>query len=587
MQLEGGGNSDTIQVIVSHQDPEKAALIANAWAKAYETYVNDIYGQATFSPFEDIQQQITDARAEYDQAQEALLTFLTEDDQIYELQRQIQEEETIITNLRTARQTAVSVVLDKEVQVKQQLIEAYTEDDVSNRLFAFSKGQEANRQILGTWIDAEVANRMTAIERDRNMRQRLFETSVNAEVDAKLQVFDLQHAAQLQGLELAYTRTQRLEGLLFEARLMREQLLQGGDDSAPSNGLALLAFKSKVFSASDGLPFETLDIQASSIDALSPDRSAAEQIADLDALIAAMETSLETEQAYIQTLSKALLSGEGYDFLELLSPELMAISGRENGATNSDTYSTTLTAFIAQRYDDLFDLGEIALSATEVATNTALFAEIQNLYPELFAKDPWKELSESIPKETEVGQLANQMAQELLNMQGLEGLLSYSILDTPLSAEIARRESTVRSFQADIARLEQVKTDLQQRRDLAWQAYSALLSTSQEIDIASASESSEVRFASLALAPRKPIGPGRTMVMAVGMAAGLMLGVFGAFLFDYIGMESTPSYVWGQLVYIGQSTFSIMSGQKRAGQQDQHKQPSDEEDGLSDRESGM
>ena len=30
-----------------------------------------------------------------------------------------------------------------------------------------------------------------------------------------------------------------------------------------------------------------------------------------------------------------------------------------------------------------------------------------------------------------------------------------------------------------------------------------------------------------------------------------MLGVFGAFLFDYIGMQSTPRYVWGQIAQIG------------------------------------
>jgi len=366
-----------------------------------------------------------------------------------------------------------------------------------------------------------------------------------------LKVFDLQQASLLKGLEDAYSRTLRLEELLGEARLMREQLRVGGDASAPSNGLALLALKSRVFSTAEGLPFETLDIQAPSIDALSPDRSAAEQIADLDALITALETGLEAESAYIKTQSETLLHGEGYEFLDLLSPALMGISGGANGVTGTEALSGTLSAYIAQRYEDLFDLGEIALSATSVATDTPLFAEIQTLYPELFAKDPWKELSESVPKETELGLLANEMAQELLNMQGLEALLSYSILDTPLSEEIARRESTVRSYQADIARLNQVKTDLQQRRDLAWEAYSALLSTAQEINITSASASSEVRFASPALAPRQPVGPGRLMVTAVGMAAGLMLGVFGAFLFDYIGMQSTPRYVWGQIAQIG------------------------------------
>lgn len=555
-ELEAGGSSDTIQIIVSHRDPAKAALIANAWAKTYATYVNAIYGEASLTPFEDIRGQMATARAEYDVAQEDLLTFLTENDQVYELQRQIEEEELIIGTLRTARRTAISAVVDKEVQVKQQLIQAYMQDDINNRLFAFNKGQEANRAILGAWIDAEVANRVGAIQRDRNMRLKIFETSVAAESSARLKVFDAQHEALLKTLDDAYARKQRLENLLQDARLMREQLILGGAAAAQSNGLALLAFKSRVFSTADGLPFERLDIQTSSIDALSPNRSAAEQIADLDALIAAMEAELDIVNAEIETQSATLLQGEGYAFLDILTPELWTAS---QGVTLTDTavFSGNLTQFVAERYQDLFELGPIALSATEVATDTPLFAEIQALYPELFAKDPWKELAETIPKDTEVGALANQMAQELLDMRGLEELLSYSTLGAPLSLEIARREASVRELKADISRLEQVKIDLKQRRDLAWAAYSTLLSTAQEIDIASASQSSEVRFASPALAPRKPTGLGTLMMTAVGMVAGFMLGVFGAFLFDYIGMESTPYYMWQQLRRIGQVPRSV------------------------------
>ncbi len=556
LELEGGGSSDTIQIIVTHRDPEKAALIANTWAEAYATYVNAIYGNATLMPFEDIREQMATARSEYDAAQEALLTFLTENDQVYELQRQIEEEELIIGNLRTARRTAISAVVDKEVQIKQQLIQAYMQDDIDNRLFAFNKGQQANRQILGTWIDAEVANRVSAIQRDRNMRLKMFETAVSAESAAKLKVFEAQNAALLQSLDDAYARKLRLQSLLQDARLMREQLILGGDAAAQSNGLALLAFKSQVFSTTLGLPFDRLDIQTTSIDALSPSRSADEQIADLDALISAMESELDTVGTEIATQSTALLRGEGYEFLDILTPELWTTPW-DSVLTDTEAISSSLTAYITQRYQDLFDLGPIALSATTVATDTPLFAEIQTLYPELFAKDPWKELAETVPKETEVGALANQMAQELLDMQGLEKLLSYSTLDAPLSLEIAKREASVRGLKADIARLEQIKVDLQQRRDLAWKAYSTLLSTSQEIDIASASQSSEVRFASRALPPRTPTGPGKLMMAAVGMAVGFMLGVFGAFLFDYIGMESTPYYMWQQVRRIGQAPRSI------------------------------
>ncbi len=63
-----------------------------------------------------------------------------------------------------------------------------------------------------------------------------------------------------------------------------------------------------------------------------------------------------------------------------------------------------------------------------------------------------------------------------------------------------------------------------------------------------ASEGTEVRFASQALPPRKPVSPKKLMNAAVGLALGLMLGVFGAFLFDYVGVESDPRSLWRQII---------------------------------------
>jgi uncharacterized protein involved in exopolysaccharide biosynthesis len=560
LELDAGGSSDTIQVIVAHRDPETAATIANAWAQNYAVYVNSIYGEATYAPFSDIEQQVQNARDEYDQAQEALLTFLTEDDRIYELQRQIAEEEAMIENLRKARRSAMSAVIDKEVEIKQQLISAYLEDDIKNRLFVFDKGQEATRQILGTWIDAEVQNRVAAINRDRSMRQRMFNTSVTAEIDSVMRVFEYERDELYRNLERDHNRKLRLEGLVQEAYLMRDQLVRGGAASAESNGLALLAFKSRVFSAAEGLPFDRLDIQAPSVDALSPTRTAAEQIADLDALIAAMEEEITALDASVTAQSEAMLRGEGYEFLSLLSPDALAVSASLTGTAAAPT---SLSGYIAQRYQDLFEVGDMAQAAEAVAEDTPLFGEIRSLYPQLFAKDPWKLLAESIPADTEVSAAARAIAEDLLELESLEELLAFSVLDTPISEEIAQREARMRSLHADVARLEQVKTDLQQDRDLAWNAYSNLLSTAQELDIAATIESSEVRFASPALAPRNPVGQGRLMVTAIGMALGFMMGVFGAFLFDYIGMESTPRYVWQQVVAIGRGDVALFSGPPR------------------------
>jgi uncharacterized protein involved in exopolysaccharide biosynthesis len=446
-------NSDTIQIIVSHSDPIKAAAIANAWAQAFEIHANAIYGEAALAPFADIHEQVETARAEYEQAQEALVTFTGEQDRISELQRQVEEEEAVIAKLREGRQEDISTVVDSQVAVQR----------------------------------------------------RLFETSIEAEVNSNLRVLESQRDELQRRFERSHMRKQRLEDLLVEARLMREQLVRGGDASAPTSGLALLMLKSRAFTPEDIvepeepeappsdeasaeasvevnvnvppsdtpdmlLPFHGLELQLPSIDGLSSATSAAEQIADLDSLIGAMEQEILVLEASIQEQMQALAQGQSYQFLESLSPD----------------------------YLDVTD---------------------------------------------------SQAAQALLRMKEWDGLLSYSaVLDEALSQEVDLLEEHVRALRAEMTRLNGIKGDLTQDRDLVWQAYNNLLSKEQELEIATASEGTEVRFASQALPPRKPVSPNKLVNTAVGLALGLMLGVFGAFLFDYIGMKSNPRSWWGRTV---------------------------------------
>ena len=554
LSLEGGGDSDTIEIVVSHPDPHIAALIANAWARAYEVHVNRIFGMAQLTPFGDIDRQVQNARADYDVAQEAYLRFLSEDDQISEIQRQVEEETIIVQNLRLARQTAIAAVVDKEVQVREALIDAYLSDAQANRLFAFERGQAAKRAILGSMIDGEIANRMAVIERDRAVREQLFSSAIDAEVAARLQVFEHERDGLHAALDRDYARRQQLEELLMEARMMREQLIAGGEPTARSNGLALIALKSRVFNVADSLPFDRLDLQATSIDALNPARSATEQIADLNGLITAMEDEVLRLDGTIQQRALARLSGEGYQFLDLLSPDhlsLVHIEDLDGVVAATNPLSPTLGNFILELYVSMFEVGPMALAAQNVATDTQLFAEIERLYPELYTRDAWMGLIDLIPDTPELVSLANQMADDLLKLRGLEELMAFSVADEPLSLEIGERELRIRALEANISRLTQRRRDLQQERDLAWQVYSGLLSKSQEVAIAAASEGSEVRFASPAVPPRSPVGPRRMMNTAVGLAVGLMGGTFAAFLFSYLELDNDPRALWAQLTKKG------------------------------------
>jgi len=543
--------SDSFLIIATHSDPEKAALIANTWARRYEAYVNSLFGSSAITPFGDIDAQVNDARAKYDTAQAGLIKYLSEENRANELQRQIAEEEAVITKLRTGRQTAAVAIVDKQVAVKQQLINAYLESDTSNRLLAFNKGQEAKRQILSAWVDAETANRLAAIKRDRDIRMSVFTTTVQSEISARQNVLEQQRNDILSRLNKAYARKQSLESLLVEARLMQDQLTRGGEASARSNALSLLAFKNRVFATNSGLPaFDKLVLQATSFDDLAQQRSATDQLADLNGLVTAMEAEVAGLDKSIQEQSKAILQGLGYRGLDQVSSQYLSVSptiSNTPSITGTEAISVDLNSFVTQLYADLFGVGTLAQGAEEVATNTPLFAEIKALYPELFATDAMMDLATAVGDQTELSNLASQAVEDLLQMKGLENVSTSSISSKPLSQEILQREDRVRQLQADVARLNQVKADLQQTRDLTWQAYSILSSKQQEVKIAAATGGTEVKLAAPAApptshAPRKGISP-----VLSGVVFGLTLGVIGAFVLDYQGIAVKPRYIWEQV----------------------------------------
>lgn len=416
LSLNGDGDSDTIQIAVTHPNPVVAAAIANAWARAFEVHVNAIYGEASYSPFADIGAQVTTAKAEYDQAQAAWVAFLNTEDRIAELSRQVAEDEAVIEKLRLGRQDSVAAVTNAQVEIQK----------------------------------------------------RLLNTSVVAEVDANLQVFEKQRDELARIFDRDYARLRRLNDLLLDASLMREQLLAG--ESPGNDVLVWLAFKAKVFSTADTLPFDTLDITASSLETLLSATDPVTQAADLDALIVAMENEVTHLETSLQTQIEALTARESYRFLETLSAETLDMQSAPSGEA------------LAQFTD-------------------------------------WP------------------------------GLLPYAdVLKAPLDQDIVTLENHVRELKSEMTDLQGRKDELRNNRDLAWNAYTNLLSKEQEIRIATTSAGSDVRFASPAVPPRKPVSSGKLRNTAIGLAVGLMGGVVGAFLFSYLGLDgSSPRAFWAQL----------------------------------------
>lgn len=277
LSLDQGGDSDTIEIVVTHPDSIIAAEIANAWARAFEVQVNAIYGEASYSPFADISGQVVTAKAEYDQAQTTWVSFLNTEDRIAELARQVAEDEAVIQNLRLGRQNSVAAVTEAQVDVQK----------------------------------------------------RLLDTSVAAEVDANLKVFEEQRDELVYTFEHDYSRMRRLNTLLQDANLMRTQLLAG--ETSGHDALVWLSFTAEVYSTTHSLPFDSLDITGPSLETLLSPTDPVTQVADLDALIVAMQGEVRRLETSLQAQAEALAARESYQFIEALSVESLDMETAPSG----------------------------------------------------------------------------------------------------------------------------------------------------------------------------------------------------------------------------------------------------------------
>lgn len=137
---------DLIEIAVRSPDPKKAAAIANAWGRTYETYVNQLYSGRPQSP-NDIQSQAVEAEASYQQAEQTLTQFLG-DNQISALQLEIEAKEKLIASYKNAQTMAQTTVFDKQLETKQQVLANYYGDLVHlEQLLADARALQGQLQV--------------------------------------------------------------------------------------------------------------------------------------------------------------------------------------------------------------------------------------------------------------------------------------------------------------------------------------------------------------------------------------------------------------------------------------------------------
>ncbi|MDP2660971.1 MAG: hypothetical protein Q8R28_09605 [Dehalococcoidia bacterium] len=244
--------TDIVDVIARGDDPVLVTDIANAWAVAYESYVNRIYSGVGIS-VGSIDQNVAAARADYERARDALLQYDAED-KTFQIQRDIDYRKGVIGALQTTRQVAITTILTKTVEVQTD--------------------------IMGKYQSAALG---------------MFALPTTKEVDDKISQ-----------LTVLYANKVKLQQTLLDAQTLRDQASKS-PAGADSNSLALLLIKAQLATAG-GLP-SGLQLQVGAQS--SGGGGSAAQVSDLDALISTLNSRLKEIQAAIDVQSTELKLGGG------------------------------------------------------------------------------------------------------------------------------------------------------------------------------------------------------------------------------------------------------------------------------------
>jgi capsular polysaccharide biosynthesis protein len=328
------GRGDLILIKVRDQNPDKAADIANAWAREYERYVNDLYAGAPANYEASVEEQYNRARAEADASQTALEEFIAASD-IDQLERTISETRQLLDTLQLGKQNALTLVISEQLKANSAIIAAYLGSQSANRLVAFEKEQEGRRGLIAAYLATQN--------------------------DAQIQVFQQRVQSDLDALKTGYSTQLRVRQLIGDATAMRDQVRAGGDAAATSNSVALSLLKSQVFAL--GIPV-TANLQIQ-LQAQTTPATAAEQVRDLDALISALERRDQALTNEIEEISARMLSGEGYNL------------------HTSDANGSRITKAISDTYPLLFDVGPIGRLSEAVPVSNPLTLAAQDRAEEI------------------------------------------------------------------------------------------------------------------------------------------------------------------------------------------------------------
>lgn len=305
--------SDSIEIVVRHEDQQLALAIANAWGKNYVNWVNNVYSSNTSAgALKAVQEKKKEAKDIYEKAQKQLENYISKSN-LDDLTRQVEENKALVTSLSTAWTTAASTIVT----------------NTSNAQLA-----SFNEQLL--------------------------------------------HYQEL--LKQAYLDSRKINRLLTNARIMRDQIQAGGEGAARSNSLALILLKTQVFEVDQVITVipevattftnpSKLQIQAD-----TTELTREEMLVDLEGLITTLESRQTTLNSEIEALSQQLL--------ELRSePSTLSADAVENPSSQIPIGEASIQAFL-----NLNGLDGVISAINEDVPLERTISQLENKISDLQAK---------------------------------------------------------------------------------------------------------------------------------------------------------------------------------------------------------
>ncbi len=111
-------DTDLVEITVRSSDPNVSVMVAQAWAKAYERHINEVYAGAGPYALVALVAQGDAAKRDYQTAQESLIAY-TAENPVASLQRMVQEKQATLDARLLARTSSLEEYLSRRVELQR------------------------------------------------------------------------------------------------------------------------------------------------------------------------------------------------------------------------------------------------------------------------------------------------------------------------------------------------------------------------------------------------------------------------------------------------------------------------------------